>query len=395
MGHIVGDLPSPTFIDRLISGLINSGVDITLYGTKQKGYRLNPKIKVSGHKDGYKEGRNSRFIRLVKYDFLLTVFRNKEKKKLDNWIQKNGYKHWHFKSQFYPILWDSPDVLHVQWTKAIAHYTWVQEFRMKLVVSFRGAHINYSPYSIPGLKEMYKKVLPNVDGYHGVSKAICEEASKYGADIKKCQIAYSGFNISEFTKADWINNFETLEDRSINIVSIGRSHWKKGYSFALDAMRQLKDKNIDFKYTIIGAANNEELLFQRNQLDLEQEVVFKNNVPFNEVKQIIRKADVLLLPSVEEGIANVVLEAMLLGTLVLTTNCGGMEEVVVNNENGFIVPVRNPEAIAETLIKITGTKAKELNRLIENAYETVANQHSEEKMVEDMKALYSHVLKDA
>ena len=55
------------------------------------------------------------------------------------------------------------------------------------------------------------------------------------------------------------------------------------------------------------------------------------------VKELIKNADILLLSSVEEGIANVVLEAMALGTLVVSTECGGMNEVIKNNENGFLV----------------------------------------------------------
>ena len=207
-----------------------------------------------------------------------------------------------------------PDIFHLQWVKGVEKFTWVQEFDIKLIVSLRGAHINYSPLADQKLAQMYKTIFPEIDGFHGVSKAICKEASLYGADLKKCQVVYSGFNLKEYPKENWTDKVASSEKQTIEILSVGRSHWKKGYHFALDAMKLLKDSGIKFTYTIIGGAGNEELMFQRNQLGLENEVEFKSSVSFEEVKRSLKKADLFLLPSVEEGIANVVIESMLNGT---------------------------------------------------------------------------------
>ena len=94
----------------------------------------------------------------------------------------------------------------------------------------------------------------------------------------------------------------------------------------------LKGNGFQFEYQIIGAKGTEELEFLIKSNNLQNEVFLTVKKPFGEVQQLIKNADLLLLPSFEEGIANVVLEAMQLGTIVLSTNCGGMEEVIENWE---------------------------------------------------------------
>ena len=68
---------------------------------------------------------------------------------------------------------------------------------------------------------------------------------------------------------------------------------------------------------------------------------------FDGVIPLISESDILLLSSVEEGVPNVILEAMALGTVVVSTDCGAVREIITDGENGFLVPVRDPRAIAD------------------------------------------------
>ena len=288
------------------------------------------------------------------------------------------------------MLYHKPAIFHLQWAKSIEDWIWVKQFGIKMVLSLRGAHINYTPISNPEYATVYKKQFPLVDGFHAVSKAIAHETLKYNATPEKIKVVYSGFNLDNL---QFINKVKPTSS-PLKIVSVGRSHWKKGYQYALDACCILEQEKFDFQYTIIGVNNDEELLFQRDQFGLEKHVLFKNNLPLQVVFHEIQTADVLLLPSVEEGIANVVLEAMALGTLVISTNCGGMEEVVEDEKNGFIVPVRNPEAIAQKLKKVASLSKEEYQLICNEARNKIAYQHSNQKMIEGMKALYHSVLEN-
>jgi colanic acid/amylovoran biosynthesis glycosyltransferase len=180
--------------------------------------------------------------------------------------------------------------------------------------------------------------------------------------------------------------------QKFKIVSIGRNHWVKGYNIALDCCKILKDNGFDFKYEMIGIdEKSEELIFQKSQLGLENNVDFINFLPFDNVLKTISSADILLLPSVEEGIANVVLEAMASGTIVLSTNCGGLNEVIVDGHNGFLTPIRNAAAMANKILEIAKLTNDQKLIIKQNARITIENQHSFLKMINGFEALYNTV----
>jgi len=374
-----GELPPPTFIDRLIVGLADAGHTILLFGSIQKKISYqHQNIQVVGY-----SGRWSKFLQLIKYSVLLFLLKNSKKRRLDNLLKVQNRSTYFDKMKYYPILYYQPDIFHLQWAKGIADWVWVKEFDMKLVISLRGAHINYTPVSEPKYAEIYKKYFPLVDGFHAVSKAIAEEALKYNVSKEKTSVVYSGLNLNkiEFRISKW-------QDKEIQIISVGRSHWKKGYNYALDAMRILKAENIKFKYTIVGVDLNEELQFQKAQLELDDDILFIEKLSFEEVIDKIRNSAILLLPSVEEGIANVVLESMALGTLVVSTNCGGMAEVIKDSTNGYLVPVRDSEAIAKAVNEVLMLNHKQREVMIIKAREYIEENHSEQEMINAMQNLY-------
>lgn len=380
-----GEIPSTTFVERLIEGLAEKNHQIFLFGALKKvpEYRFK-NIKILGY-----TGKASKFFLYFKYSLLLLLFQASSKRKLDNFLQRQGGNTKLQKIKYYPVLWSRPDVFHIQWAKSVPDWMWVQDFGIKLVVSLRGSHVNYSPIADLNLTQIYKDTFPLVDGFHAVSDAIGKEAMKYGASHDKIKIAYSGLELDQFFNA----NFGAgKENKVFKILSVGRAHWVKGYSYALDACKLLLDQGISFEYTIIGANGYEELVYQKSDLNLGESVKFVKNIPFFQVKEFMEKSDLVLMPSVEEGIANVVLEAMALGTLVLTADCGGMTEVVKEGSNGFVVPNRNPEAIAAKIIEIMGLPKEIKSKMLVQARKDIEQKNSKQQMVDSIEGLYESVL---
>ena len=91
-------------------------------------------------------------------------------------------------------------------------------------------------------------------------------------------------------------------------------------------MALLKKKDVQFHYTIIaGGRDQENILYQIHDLGLNECVSFINDeLSHYEVLKKVSECDLFLLPSLEEGISNAVLEAMALGVPVISTDCGGM-----------------------------------------------------------------------
>ena len=377
-----GEVPSTTFIERLINGLSDEGYAVLLFGyLKKRTHYTHSGIYVIT----YSDNRIQKLFHLIKYSLLLGLFKRKEKKQLDAIIASKSKNKTLSKIKYYPVLWYKPDVFHLQWARSIEDWIWVQDFGIKLVVSLRGAHINYTPITDPEIGLLYQKFFPKIDGFHAVSKEIGKEAEKYGANKDKINVVYSGLNKVEFIK-------KTEGSKIFKIISVGRTHWKKGYNYALEACKALKDSSFKFEYHIIGAKDSEELVYLVDSYDLQKDVILLGNKPFEEAQKMMQSASVLLLSSVEEGIANVALEAMQIGTIVLSTDCGGMNEVIENGQNGFVVPIRNPQKMAESLLKIAQLSIEEKHAIIEKAKATIHHQHMKEKMISGMIALYQNVL---
>lgn len=374
---------NPTFIERLISGLAARGIDLLVFGADMGKIQHSPRV----HYYLYR-GKMGKLFTLLKYSLLLFFTKNQEKKKLDAIIKKQTKPLRLLQLKYYPVLYHKPDIFHLQWAKGLQEWAWVKDFGMALVLSLRGAHINYSPLADDALAASYRAWFPKIDRFHAVSKAIALEATKYGASPDRIEVVKSGLNLDSFPFVS--KQFDAA--KPIKILSIGRTHWKKNYSLALDAMGKLKSKGVDFSYTIIGIDEDEALLFQRDQLQLNSCVFLEKEKPFNKVIEAIYEADILLLPSLEEGIANVVLESMALGTLVISTDCGGMKEVVKNGETGFLVPLQNAESICIAIEKVKRMTPEMYLTITEKARELISHEHTEEYMCQEMINLYLHTI---
>lgn len=379
-----GKIPSTTFIERLINGVAKKGHYVILFGALNHKPKYNSRVYILG----YGITKIHKLLYLLKYVVLLFLFKNKDKRKLDRILKIKKRFSLYSKVKYYPVLWHKPDIFHLQWAKGIAEWEWVQQFGIKLVLSLRGAHINYSPIADLELAAQYRHYFTKVDGFHAVSKAISLEAQQYGALSDRIAIVYSGLTID-----DNLNN-QNLKFTSerFKIISVGRPHWKKGYTYALDACKLLKESDFCFEYVIVGGANTIEYQYQIHDLDLTNVVTLLEQQPYEIVQKMISEADLLLLPSVEEGIANVVLEAMSLETLVLSTNCGGMDEVIEDGQNGFLVPIRDSKSMAKRIQVITQLSANAKQDIMRNAKSTVLNQHNNEQMVNGMLTLYHTVI---
>src|SRR5690606_38553968 len=107
-----GEIPSTTFIERLVDGISKRGVKVYLFGLqKKKKQYSHPNIfKVS-----HTENSFNKFFILLKYTFLLFFFKYKEKKKLDTIINRLYANSRRNRLKFYPVLYHRPDIFHLQW----------------------------------------------------------------------------------------------------------------------------------------------------------------------------------------------------------------------------------------------------------------------------------------
>ncbi|MEO8210111.1 MAG: glycosyltransferase family 4 protein [bacterium] len=380
-----GNIPSTVFIENLIEGLALEGFEIYLFGKQTHRVKYNGKVKIIPTPVSA-----INLIAFVLKESLKLLFSDPKlfidcSKKM--WIKNRKFKNF-FKEMgvLLPVLNNKPDVFHIQWAKTVEQYPEIFDLLdCKFAVSLRGAHINYSPLTDINLGNAYKKYFPKIDGFHAVSNAIGSEAEKYGADKKKITVIHSSVREELLQK----ESIPYQSNQTLEVLSIGRFHWKKGYHYALDSINILNNNGVDIKYTIIAQGEvPEEILFMINDFDIKDKVQIIKGLSYDNLIEKLQECHLLLLPSVEEGIANVVLEAMAVGVPVITTDCGGMNEVVNDKANGYIVPVRNPEAIVKKVKEFIETDFEFKSKMIVNAKETIKNEFSRMKQVKEFSEFY-------
>jgi sugar transferase (PEP-CTERM/EpsH1 system associated) len=113
----------------------------------------------------------------------------------------------------------------------------------------------------------------------------------------------------------------------------------------LSTSPELKDK---VRLVLVGAGGLQERLNSMIQVaDLNDLVWFAGDR--SDVADLMRTLDIFVLPSINEGISNTILEAMASSLPVIATNVGGNPELVVDNETGFLVPKQNPVAMSNAI----------------------------------------------
>ncbi|PIE03002.1 MAG: hypothetical protein CSA81_04650 [Acidobacteria bacterium] len=387
-----GVIPSTTFIEQLIEGVANQGKRVLLVGKKKGQVQYKSSlIKVITLPKNNLAGLPILLYRL----FLLLVKKPVGMVSLISLIQpgpKKITKMIHFLNRSLPFLLTTPDIIHVQWAHDVCFFVELKKvIDFKLLVSFRGTQITTKPVVYDYWAEAYKKCFPYVDGFHAVSEAISREGEKYGAAKDKTVIIKPAVkeHLIAQKQAPPINKNQTTK-----LISVGRKHWKKGYRTALDACYLLKQKKFDFSYSIIIGKPSEELLYQVKDLGLENHVTFHTNLPHSDVLDLIKEADIMLLPSLEEGIANVVLESMALGTPVISTNCGGMREVIRHKENGFLVPLCSPRAFVDCIELWSAGDLQFKTTLLDNAAATVKTAFTATRQIERFNSWYHSFFQD-
>ena len=131
--------------------------------------------------------------------------------------------------------------------------------------------------------------------------------------------------------------------KPFQIIFIGSLIQRKGLSYLLDAVRLLNSRQI--KVLLCGRGTiDHELINQYQDLNLEVQI----GLPRAELVRRAHESDVFVLPSLVEGFAHVIVEAMACGLPIITTNhtCG---PDITTGESGFIVPIRDARALAEKL----------------------------------------------
>jgi colanic acid/amylovoran biosynthesis glycosyltransferase len=178
------------------------------------------------------------------------------------------------------------------------------------------------------------------------------------------------------------------------MISVGSLTWDKGYEYSLMALRVLKDRGIFVRYHMIGdGPERQRILFTVNDLDLTDRVVLYGRLPPDKIGERLRESDIFVLPSLTAGISNGVLEAMASGLAVITTDSGGNREAVTDRKHGLVVPLRDPQALADAMQTLVQDRDLRL-QLAHAARQRIEEHFTLEKQIEGFVSIYRALKRD-
>jgi glycosyltransferase involved in cell wall biosynthesis len=185
------------------------------------------------------------------------------------------------------------------------------------------------------------------------------------------------------------------------ILSVGRFVEKKGFTFLVEACRLLRARGRDFECRIVGDGGDyrERVRALIRELGLEDSVRVCPAVTQEELIGVLGEATLFALPCqvVEsgdrDGIPNVLVEAMATGLPVVSTDISGIPELIVDGENGLLVPERDAAALAGAIERLLDDAALR-GRLGAAGRATVCRDFDARRNVRALYALFAECLKE-
>jgi glycosyltransferase involved in cell wall biosynthesis len=201
-------------------------------------------------------------------------------------------------------------------------------------------------------------VLRRADMVVAVAESMKALLTRSGIAARKIRVVHNAIDLSEATSQ--ISRNEIRQRHGLTpahkvIGVIGRLSPEKGQMVFLRAMEKTVRSIPGVKAFIVGDGPDRAVLeaFCREK-GLNEHVLF---LGYQErIADFYQVMDLLVLPSLSEGLPNTVLEAMTFGVAVLATTVGGVPEIVQNG-NGMMVPPNDPEALAERMVELLGQDA--------------------------------------
>lgn len=240
------------------------------------------------------------------------------------WMVLSVYLAWLGKGQrksFKLILgsWAYPD--------SIGAYALARLLKVPFVMKVHGTDINeYANFAARRLQIAY--VAKRSAGIICVSEALSKELIQLGVDPKIPETIYNGVDFDMFSS-------DPESKRNKTILYVGNLKESKGVLDLARAFLAIKDEEKDLKLVIAGSGPAENEL-HRLLSDCKDRVVFAGSISHRQVPRLMNQACLLVLPSHNEGVPNVLLESMACGTPVIATRVGGIPEVVEEGVTGLL-----------------------------------------------------------
>jgi glycosyltransferase involved in cell wall biosynthesis len=238
-------------------------------------------------------------------------------------------------------------------------------------------------------KFLFNKCLTNVIANSiAVKKSLLKNTSSWFKK-GKIDIIYNGVDLERIKSEIDQNNSNLRKEFNIDaeeilISKIGRLTEQKGHKYLFEALSIVKNDYYKFTVLIVGKGDSEkELKTMVSKYNLENHIIFTGFR--SDIYNILNQSDFLVHTALWEGCPNTILEAMAVGTPIVASNIPSVEEILINEDVGYLAENKNPKDIASKMIKMI--KNANRNQLSFNARKLIEKQFTTEIMVNNIKKI--------
>ena len=202
------------------------------------------------------------------------------------------------------------------------------------------------PFSTILLKRWFRRL----QGKIAVSRSAMEFARQYFPGYYN--IIPNGVDLERFSPD--VLPIDEFCDGKVNILFVGRLEKRKGLNYLLDAYQRVKREMANSRLIIVGPGTRLRRKYEKQVMRKDiKDVVFVGHVPYDELPRYYQTADIFCSPATScESFGIVLLEAMAVGKPTVASNIEGYAGVVTHGVEGLLVPPKDREKLAQTLITL-------------------------------------------
>lgn len=267
---------------------------------------------------------------------------------------------------------------------------------LPLITSFHGT--DASKYAnLPSYRRAYRKLFRHGAAFTAVSLDMKHKLISLGCPEEKITLVRSGINLDKFPLVPPA----PVEDGGYRFLSVGRLVEKKGMDVLIRAFRRVSALHPRATLTIVGDGEmRARLKHLIRKWRLNESVTLTGALPHDEVRQHLERCHVFALACKtaedgnQEGIPNVLMEAMATGRPVISTRHAGIPELVEPHRTGYLAPEGDADLLAEAMLQAIGEEQRWPD-LVDAARRRVEEQHDLARQCRILEDLYLRVMGEA
>jgi len=269
-----------------------------------------------------------------------------------------------------------------------------KKLRVPLVFTLHGVFINFYGKRYG---KILKKIYTKSDSVITVSDNYKKTLGKYVGSLSKLTTVKNGINLELIDKVrrkspSYYRKKNGLPKNKFIVMIPARLTYLKGLDYLMEAIKTNTEKEIMFLVCSPNGRNNTEEITYKNKLKSclknSPSTVRFLNLNQEKVLEYYQSADVVLLPSLIEGLSISLLEAMAFEKIVVATRVGGNPEIIHHEKNGYLIKPKNPKAIKKIILFL---KKNRKSSVAKNGRKTVEKYFSKDTMVRNYYKIFQKI----